>query len=373
MNKRWFISSVLVIVVAAGGYTFLGMKPAPPPLPTIKVNTGTIENQALAVGKIVPVHAIEIKSQIDGIVGEIYAKVGEKIKKGQPLVKVRPNPTPQDLTSASSEVLRSEAELESAQQKLNNYKSLIKQKIIPENYGEYVSAKAAVKSAKAVVEQRRQTLELIKSGEASIGSNKLTSTITAPIDGTVLNRQVDVGDPIISTSSNQAATKMMSLANMSNIAFKGSVSEHDAAKLTVGMPVSVTLAPYPDVVIKGVLEEVAIQSEKLNAVASDAFDNGFQVEVGQLVIPPEVTVRSGFSATAHITLKKVADVLTLPERVLKFDGDTANVMVPDDSEKGFHLKTVKLGLSDGINAQVLEGVGQGDTVIDASQAGVDHE
>ena len=140
-----------------------------------------------------PSHAISIKSPIEGIVGEIYAQVGQDVKQGQPLVKVSPNPTPQALTDASTELMLSEAELESAKQKLSNLAELLKQGVIPSNYDEYVSARSQVKSANATVLQKRQNLELIQSGEALIGDEHLTPTILAPISGTVLNRKVEVG------------------------------------------------------------------------------------------------------------------------------------------------------------------------------------
>ncbi|CAI2300129.1 TPA: efflux RND transporter periplasmic adaptor subunit [Vibrio parahaemolyticus] len=376
MTKRWLVSAVSIALLGGATYFYLQSAAQPELLPTLIVEKGTIEKQAVAVGKIVPAHSVSIKSQIDGIVGEIYAKVGEKVKQGQPLIKVRPNPTPQALTDASAELMRSEADLESAKQKLSNLESLVKQDIIPSNYDEYVSARSAVKSAQADVLQKRQNLELIRSGEASIGDARLTSTIYAPIDGTVLNQKVEVGEPIISTQSSQAATEMMSLADMNSLIFKGSVSEHDAAQLSLGMPVMLTVAPYPDVAISGVLTKVAIQSENLNSPEGNAsaksFDNGFEVEVGELKIPQDVLLRSGFSSTAQIILKKSENVLTLPERALQFDGDAPNVLIPDSSEQGFHKQPVKLGLSDGINVEVLDGVELDEEVIDNSMMGAAH-
>ncbi|EGQ8193345.1 efflux RND transporter periplasmic adaptor subunit [Vibrio parahaemolyticus] len=376
MTKRWLVSAVSIALLGGGTYFYLQSAAQPELLPTLIVEKGTIEKQAVAVGKIVPAHSVSIKSQIDGIVGEIYAKVGEKVRQGQPLIKVRPNPTPQALTDASAELMRSEADLESAKQKLSNLESLVKQDIIPSNYDEYVSARSAVKSAQADVLQKRQNLELIRSGEASIGDARLTSTIYAPIDGTVLNQKVEVGEPIISTQSSQAATEMMSLADMNSLIFKGSVSEHDAALLSPGMPVMLTVAPYPDVAISGVLTKVAIQSENLNSPEGNAsaksFDNGFEVEVGELKIPQDVLLRSGFSSTAQIILKKSENVLTLPERALQFDGDAPNVLIPDSSEQGFHKQPVKLGLSDGINVEVLDGVELDEEVIDNSMMGAAH-
>ncbi|WP_182025903.1 efflux RND transporter periplasmic adaptor subunit [Vibrio rotiferianus] len=370
MAKTWLVAAVSVALLGGGAYFYLQFSAQPEAFPTLAVEKGTIEKQAVAVGNIVPAHSVSIKSQIDGIVGEIYVQVGEKVKQGQPLIKVRPNPTPQALTDASTDLMRSEADLESAKQKLANLESLVKQDIIPSNYDEYVSARSTVKSAQANVLQKRQNLELIRSGEASIGNARLTSTIYAPIDGTVLNRKVEVGEPIISTESSQAATEMMSLADMNSLIFKGSVSEHDAAQLSPGMPVLLTVAPYPDVEISGVLTKVAIQSENLNSPEGNAsaksFDNGFEVEVGELKIPQEVLLRSGFSSNAQITLKKSENVLTLPERALQFDGDTPNVLIPDSSEQGFHKQEVKLGLSDGINVEVLDGVELNEEIIDNS-------
>ncbi|WGS62420.1 efflux RND transporter periplasmic adaptor subunit [Vibrio lentus] len=376
MTKRGLVSVACATLLGGGAYFYFQTSTPPEAFPTLTVATGTIEKQAVAVGYIVPAHSVSIKSQIDGIVGEIYAGVGEYVTQGQPLIKVRPNPTPKALTDASTELMRSEANIESAKQQLANLQSLVEQEIIPKNYDEYVTARSNVKSAQADVMQKRQNLELIQSGESTIGNSRLTSTIYAPIDGTVLNRKVEVGEPIISTESSQEATEMMSLADMNSLIFKGSVSEHDAAQLTPGMPVTLTVAPYPSIEIEGILTKIAIQSESLNATADSSsgksFDNGFEVEVGELKIPQDVRLRSGFSSSAQIILVKSENVLTLPERALQFEGDSPNVLIPDSSEQGFHKQAVKLGLSDGINVEVIEGVELDETVIDNSMMGASH-
>lgn len=324
------------------------------------------------MGQIVPAHSVSIKSQIEGIVGEIFHHVGAHVNAGTPLIKITPNPTPQALTEATTMLMQSEASLESAKQNVTNLERLVKQNIIPKNYGDYIQAQADLKSKLADVVQKRQNLELIRSGEASIGDAKLTSTLTAPIDGTILNLKVEVGEPIISTASSQAATELMSIADMKNMIFKGSVSEHDAAQLAVGMPVTVILAPFPTLNIEGVLSKVAVQSEKLNNTSSSnnmGFDNGFEVEISQLNFPEDITLRSGFSATAHIILEKVENVVTVPERALRFQGNQAEVLIADDSEHGFTAQPVTLGLSDGINVQIISGLENQQTIIDNSMLG----
>lgn len=370
MKKRWAFITLFAVSIAGGAYYYTApsgnLNEA---LPSISASIGTIKKQAVAVGNIVPAHSISIKSQIDGIVGEVYHQVGDEVTAGTPLIKVRPNPTPTALTQANTELMRSEAELESAQQKLENLNQLVLQNIIPKNYGEYIQAKSNVKSTLADVQQKKQNFDLIRSGESSVGNSKLTSTITAPINGTILNLKVEIGEPIISTESSQEATEMMSIADMKDMIFKGSVSEHDAAQLKVGTSVSVTLAPYPDIVMQGVLSKVAVQSETLNGSASNgsqSFDNGFQVEVGSIQFPPQITIRSGFSATAQIILKHATDVVTIPERALSFNGEQPEVWIPDESEIGYAPRKVTLGLSDGINVEVLSGLDSGESIIDIS-------
>ncbi|MCY9844294.1 efflux RND transporter periplasmic adaptor subunit [Vibrio caribbeanicus] len=376
MSRSWVMLIMACLLIASAGVYYLSQSDQTISQPTLTIETGTIEKKAVAVGSIVPAHSVSIKSQNNGIVGEIYVKVGEKVKQGQALIKVSPNPTPKALTDASTDLMRSQAALESAKQKLNNLQRLLDEKIIPANFDEYVSARSEVKSAQADMMQKRQNLELIRSGEATVGDAKLSSTIYAPIDGTVLNLKVEVGEPIISTESSQAATEMMSLADMKAMIFKGSVSEHDAAMLAPDMKAMITVAPFPDKPIQGLLNTVAIQSQKRNNptdTEAKSFDNGFEVEVDNLDIPSDIHLRSGFSANADITLKKVENVLVVPERALKFEGEVPMVLIPDSSKQGFHTQPVTLGLSDGIHVEVLKGVNQGQAVVDNSMVSIDVE
>ncbi|WP_425445500.1 efflux RND transporter periplasmic adaptor subunit, partial [Vibrio fujianensis] len=207
MKKRWI--AVGIVLIGSGYWVNSHFSQPKASLPTLTAQLGQIEKQAVAVGKIVPAHSVSVKSQIEGIVGEVFHQVGEHVTAGTPLIKITPNPTPQALTEATTMLMQSEASLESAKQNVANLERLVQQNIIPKNYGDYVQAQAELKSKLADVVQKRQNLELIRSGEASMGDAKLTSTLTAPIDGTILNLNVEVGEPIISTASSQAATELM--------------------------------------------------------------------------------------------------------------------------------------------------------------------
>ncbi len=372
MKKRWIAIATLSAIAALGIYAVKSPSSDKHHFTMLTAKNATIEKQAIAVGQIMPAQAVKIKSQIEGIVDKIYVNLGDKVKAGSPVIKLRPNPTPQDLTRVNADLLKSKADLESAKVKLANLQRLAAQKIIPPNYDSYIQAKADVKTKMAELKQKQQELDLMSKGESGEGATKLTSIIYAPIDGTILAAKVDVGEPITSTVSSQAATEIMTMADMNNIIFKGSVSEHDAAKLTEGMPVELTLSPYPDLKIAGTLTKVAVQSDKLNedknnnTTQSKSFDNGFAVEVSKINFPKDIILRSGFTATAQITLEQAKDAMTVPERALYFKSNDPFVLIADDSETGYKKVPIKIGLSDGVNVQVLSGIEANQSIIDAS-------
>ncbi len=175
----------------------------------------------------------------------------------------------------------------------------MKQDIIPKNYDEYVNCafnreiRSSERTAKA------SEPRTIRSGEASIGDARLTSTIYAPIDGTVLNRKVEVGEPIISTESSQAATEMMSLADMNSLIFKGSVSEHDAARhlrACLYVTYRCALSWYGNF---RCVNQSCNQSENLNSPEGNATAKALitgLMEVGELKDPERILLRSSYSS-----------------------------------------------------------------------------
>ncbi len=372
MKKRRIGLAILVALGAGASYYLHTKSDKTPSMPLVTAGIGTISKQAVAIGQIVPAHSVQLKSQIAGIVGKIYHQVGDYVTAGTPLIKINPNPTPTSLTQVSTALMSAKAQLISAKQTVENFQRLYNAHIIPANYGQYVQAQAGLKQAEAQYEQSKQNLDLIRSGVASVGKYKLTSTVSAPINGTILNMQVEVGEPIISTESSQSATLLMSLADMKNLIFKGSVSEQDASHLKVGMPARLVLAPYPNAVVTGTLSQVGVQSEALNGIAApgmQSFDNAYEVQISDLHFPENIILRSGFSSTAQIFLEQAKDVVTVPERILQFNGNQAEVLVPNDSKKGYRVQPVELGLSNGIEAQIIKGVTKGESLVDASQLG----
>ena len=186
---------------------------------------------------------------------------------------------------------------------------------------------------------------------------------------------MDVGDPVISLSSYQSSTPLFTMASMKGLVFEGSVDEMDAAKIKVGMSATITIGAFPRDKITGTLKQIALQSDQENSLqtnnASSSTDNnnspfnvGFDVKVEDLQLPPDLHLRSGYSATADILIQTKDNVLMLPERVVYFDKKQPYVLLPTDDPQNPKQQNVVLGISDGVNVEIKNGLTLGEKVLD---------
>ncbi len=202
----------------------------------------------------------------------------------------------------------------------------------------------------------KERLELLESGKINIGGTKIESIIKAPIDGFVLSKTVEVGDPVTPLTSFQEGTVLMKMANMERLLFKGTVDEIDVGRLTEGMETEVKVGARPTDKVIGTLSKISLKADKReNATV-------FAIEIS---IPKanNITLRAGYSANANIIIQKKDSVLTIPERVVTFRNDSAFVKIPVGPEKE-EERYIKTGLSDAINIEVLEGLKDGEEVLE---------
>lgn len=366
--KKWLIILLIIVLVFIGIYFYRAHHAVVSP-PTVTVKRGNIVLKAQAVGYIKPIHSITVKSQVAGIVKTIYRYEGEHVNKGEKLLLISPAPSPVDMVTAYEAVHETRAVEKSALHDLKRFTAASHASYVTKNYSDYIAAKKAYAQAKLQRILAQQKLDLIKQGETTLAGEKLAGVIVSPIDGYILDRDVDVGDSVISLSSAQSATALFSIANMQDLMFQGDVDEIDVAKIHVGIPAVITVGAMSQHKITGVVTRVSLQSEQQNGgnVDPDApFSVGFRIEVTKLKIPQGVQLRSGFSATANIKLKSVKNVLTLPERVIHFAHKQAYVLLPADDTKHPKRQLITLGLSDGMKVQIVKGLQLGEKVIDVS-------
>lgn len=370
MKKMIFFALVIAIFIILAVIYFRKNTAHPNKFQIVSVVKGTITEKAEAIGYIEPRHLITIKAEVGGKVAKIFHDEGTFVKKGDALIEIEPTPQPSDYATVY-ETLQDKKNLEKiALEHLNRFTTALKKGIISKSYIDYINS---VKDYQTAVQERilaEHQLALMQVGRANVGGRNIGNIVYSPIDGYILDRKVDVGDPVISLSSAQSATALFTIANMQDIFFQGSLDEIDASKIKLGMDAAIKIAAIPDQAMSGKVSLISLQSEQKSGDTLDPnlpFNVSFKVEISDLTnIPSFTDLRAGYSATADINIKTAKDVLLLPERVIHFDdNDNPYVLViskknPNTTEK----QPIKIGLSDGINVEITQGIALNETVVD---------
>ncbi len=351
---------VLVVLagVAYGAYARVQAgKAADPAWTTVKVVRGDLTEKALAVGQIEPRNEVRVKSKISGIVKRCLVQVGDTVRRGDPLFEIAPDPTPRELLDVDNRVRQAEASFEKARAAFQRGRALLGKGLLSE--GDLDGLREQYELARVALEDARARRELTRKGKVSKGGTLVETVIRAPEPGTVLSRSVNTGDPVVPLTSYQPGTELASLADMNDLVFKGTVDEIDVGKIAVGMPCRITVGALPEAVVNGRLARIAPKAEK--SEGSTLFD----VEV-ELAPHEGVTLRAGYSANASVIIREKKNVLLLPERLVHFgEGEEPFVEVPGTGEDAAPVKVpVTLGLSDGLNVEIVSGLSEGDEVVE---------
>ena len=322
---------------------------------TVPVSRGAVVEKALAVGAIRPKREIAVKSKISGIVKTSFRQVGDVVRAGDPLFEILPDPTPLERTEARREVEIARNVHDQASKKFERAKTLKEQGILSSQ--DWEQADKDIQDAQIRLNLATQKLALIEKGRVKTEGLAVESIIRAPTTGTVLELLVNEGDPVVPLTSYQAGTALTNLADMATLIFKGTVDEIDVGKLHEAMPARIKVGAIPDSAVEGRVYKIAPKSK--TAEGATLFD----VEI-ELLPTNGVTLRAGYSANADIVVREKKDVLLLPERLVTFTDGKASVEVPGAGETEPVKKEIKVGLSDGINVEILEGLKQKDNVVE---------
>ncbi len=355
---KWLL--VLILIGAAGGaiYAFVGNQNGEENgFTTVEAELGEITEKALAVGQIEPRERFQVKSKISGIVARCFVEVGDVVRAGDPLFEIAPDPTPQELLNVDHRVRSAEASFGKAKADYDRGIELHEDGLLSK--GDLDAIKESYELAQVSVEQARDNRELTRQGIVSGGTTEVERIIRSTASGTVLSRTVDVGDPVVPLTSYQPGTELASIADMSDLIFKGTVDEIDVGKISVGMLSRIKVGALPDEVVTGRLSRIAPQAQRNEGAT--LFDVEAELDPDQ-----EVTLRAGYSANADVVIREKTEIVLIPERLVVFSEDGAEtfVEIPGVGPEAEPEKiAVELGLSDGLNVEVVDGVSVGDKII----------
>ncbi|SMO83467.1 efflux RND transporter periplasmic adaptor subunit [Gracilimonas mengyeensis] len=353
----WTIT-LIVVIFGGGGFYYLysnNEEQGPQEEPFVTAEVGTVVEKALAVGTIEPENEIEVKSKISGVVSRMFAEAGDYVEKGEPLIEVSPDPTPLELAEAKRSLERTRIEAENLRKELDRMETLLEKNLVSQQ--QYDQSLEQFDDVQVRVQIAKERLELLESGRIKIGDTMIESVIRAPISGYILEELVDEGEPVVPLTSYQAGTALMTMAEMENLLFKGTVDEIDIGKVQLGMPVEIKIGALPADTILGEVSHISLKAQE---------------EDNATVFPIEITItdtkgavlRAGYSANADIIIQKMENMVTIPERVIDMRDGKAFVDVPGETPGSREEKEITIGLSDAITVAVTGGLEEGQKVLE---------
>jgi HlyD family secretion protein len=313
----------------------------------------TIDTKIVATGKLNPEEEIELKPQISGIIDQIFVEEGDLVKKGDLIARIRVVPNEQAMVSAKSRINSLKLSLNNSQTVFNRNKVLFEKGVISRQ--DFESSELSYSQSKENYDQSKDDYKIIKQGSLSGGSSANT-TIIAQIPGTILEIPVREGDQVIQSNNFNAGTTIATVADMSKMIFEGKVDESEVGKLEEGKQIIVVLGAINEKEFPAVLTFVAPKGIEQNGAVQ------FTIKA-DVDINSTTKIRAGYSANAEIELESKDSILVIKEALLQFNRITEKPFVEFLKEDGrFQVKNVEIGISDGINVEIIEGVSEGDEI-----------
>ena len=355
-----FIKITAIILVAAvfiGTFAFLYQKSKPEKVSyqILKVTAKDLKQTTVATGKIEPRDEVEIKPQISGIISEVYKEAGQTVRKGEVIAKVKVIPELGTLNSAESRVRLAEMNGKQAETNLQRMEKLYNDKFVSSE--EYEQTLLAAQQAREELQAAKDNLEIVKEGITKNSESFSSTLIRSTIDGLILDVPIKVGNSVIMSNTFNDGTTIATVADMSDLIFRGNVDETEVGRIHEGIPVKITLGALQNMKFDATLEYISPKSTENNGA------NQFEIKAA-INVPDSITIRSGYSANAEMVLQHADNALTVPESAVEFSGDSTFVYILTDSvpEQKFERRQIVTGISDGINTEVKEGLKENDAV-----------
>ncbi|MCM1164325.1 MAG: efflux RND transporter periplasmic adaptor subunit [Muribaculaceae bacterium] len=342
---------LLVVALFAGTfvYLYLHSRPKEVTYEIISPTVTDINRTTVLTGKIEPRDEIEIKPQVSGIISEINVEAGDYVKAGDVVARIKIVPDEGQLSSAQARIENARIALADARTRHERNTLLLEKKVISRE--EFDTSATTLAQAEAELAAAEDAYSIVREGVSRSNAKESNTLVRATITGLVLDVPVKVGTSVIQANTFNDGTTIASVADMGNLIFKGKVDETEVGLLSVGQKMEISVGALPDQVFYAQIENIAPKGTETNGA------NTFEVKAA-VDMSGVKDVRAGYSANAQVVLSSASGVLSIPERVIEWAGDSTFVYLLTDSvnTQQFDRRAITTGTSDGVNIQVTGGI-----------------
>jgi HlyD family secretion protein len=389
-KKMWMWGSIVAIVLVGVIAVTLLRRRAPhfEPSRLDKVTRGEIDQSVVATGKVQPITKIELKSKASGIVQNLYVDINQHVHKGEVLAQLDRQEIMAEVAAQRATLQAAEANVKSAAASIEHDKvdaaapdlpmyyatlqrnkemekeGIVSQQGMDNANRDYLSELNKKNVAIAQIDVDRAKLH---QAEAQVAQNEASlksleeqlsyTTLTAPIDGEVLSRDVEVGDAVSSILVlGSTATLVMTIGDTRQVYVNGKVDEADIASVYMGQLARIRIESFKNKTFTGRVTRIApLGVEK---------DNVTTFEVRVSIDNPNHEIKANMTANAEILNQEHKNAMSVPEQALVYDSQkNAFVDVPDGTARtGLRRVAVKAGIANGSRTEILSGLSEGQTV-----------
>lgn len=358
-RKKWIIGTIILLIIILSIFIVVkrNEQPFDVSYETAAVSRDTIRTSISATGSIEPVTEVEVGTQVSGIIDKILVDYNSVVHKGQVIALLDRTNLLSELNSAKSQLASAKSDLAYQEANYKRVKNLYEKSMVSAD--EYDTARLALLKAKQTCLYQEESVNKAQ-------TNLNYATITSPIDGVVISKDVEEGQTV--ASSFETPTLFTIAKDLTDMRVIADVDEADIGGVKEGLRVSFTVDAYPNETFDGIVTQV-----RQNATTTD---NVVTYEVAISAPNPDLKLKPGLTANVTIYTLERTNVLSVPTKALKFT-PTRETIGPKDkivdckgSQKvwikdgrTFKAIAVQTGITDGIRTEIKSGIAAGQKVI----------
>jgi HlyD family secretion protein len=398
--RLWALFGVLAIIVGAGVY-LVQRRPDPIAITTERATIRDITELVSATGKIRPEVEVKISPEVAGEIIEMPVIVGQPVKKGDLLVKIKPDnyvarvkQAEASMSAAQADSLQRRVQMLNEQLDLRRAQDLFAKKLISET--DYKAAETKTQISQASYDSSLHQIDVARSNLDQNQDLLNKCVIYSPIDGTISVLSSEIGERVVATGD-FTGTEVMRVANLASMEARVDVNENDVVNVAIGDPVRIKVDAYPKKLLNGTVKRIASTATVKNEGTQQEVTN-FEVRVQ--VQDHEVPLRPGMSASVDIETQTVHHVIAVPIQSVtvrsREGGKTAEQLKQDHEKKTglnsselekqarkelqrvvflkqgdkVNLAPVQTGIADNNFIEIRSGVREGDEVVSGSYTAI---
>ena len=332
-TKRYLLIAGGVLLLWIIVSSILSRREKPIPVTTDKAVRRTIVQTVSATGKIQPEIEVKISPEVAGEITDLPVEDGKAIKKGDLLVRIKPDSykalleqQEAAISAAKATNLQQKATMLKTEQDIKRAEDMFAKKTISAQ--EYNAAQAAYDVAKNTVESSLHDIERAQAASSQARDQLSKTTIYSPIDGTVTILNSKLGERVVATNQ-FAGTEVMRVADLSHMEARVDVNENDVVNVKVGDKASIKIDAYPERRFHGTVYQIA-NTGKTSGTGTQEEVTNFEVKIR--IDEHDVLLKPALSCTADIETASASDVIAVPMQAVTIRTGDSNLS-PEEIEK----------------------------------------